>query len=176
MSDFGKIILSKPDEPDQEFILNKSLVTLGRATTNDIVLATSRVSRNHAQVQCTDGAIILTDLNSANGVRVNGQRITETKIQPGDTIDISGCVLQYLAPAPEIQEEVTMINSEKELELTLEQMTVPMSLNDTSLPRLIIHAPDRTREVLLFDDSYTIGRTAGSKLVLDYPKISRNHA
>jgi pSer/pThr/pTyr-binding forkhead associated (FHA) protein len=176
MSDFGKLILSRADEPNQEFILNKPLVTLGRATTNDIVLDEGRISRNHAQVQYTEDGIILTDLNSANGVRVNGQKITETSIQPGDRIEISGCVLEYLVPAPENREEVTLINSEKELELTLNQMTVPMSLNDTSLPRLVIHAPDRTWELLLLDDAYTIGRTAGNRLVLDYPKISRNHA
>ena len=135
-----------------------------------------RVSRNHAQVQCTEDGIILTDLNSANGVRLNGQKISETKIRAGDKIEISGCVLQYLAPTQDTHEEATLINSENELELTLNQMTVPISLNDTSLPRLVIHAPNRTWELLLVDDSYTIGRTAGNKLVLDYLKISRNHA
>ena len=127
-------------------------------------------------MQYTPDGIILTDLNSANGVWVNGQRVAETKIQPGDTIEISGCVLQYLAPAPDTREEVTLINSENELELTLNQMTVPISLNDTSGPQLVIHAPDRTWELSLDEDSYTIGRTPGNKLVLDYLKISRNHA
>ena len=84
MADFGKLILSKPDGLSQEFLLNKTLVTLGRATTNDIVLVEGRVSRNHAQVQCADDGITLTDLNSANGVWLNGQRIVETKIQPGN--------------------------------------------------------------------------------------------
>jgi pSer/pThr/pTyr-binding forkhead associated (FHA) protein len=176
MADYGKLILSKADGLNQEFILNKTLVTLGRATTNDIVLVEGRVSRNHAQVQCAEDGITLTDLNSANGVLLNGQRIVETKIQPGDTIEISGCVLQYLAPTQDTREEATLINSENELELTLNQMTVPISLNDTSLPRLVIHAPDRTWELLLVDDSYTIGRTTGNNLVLDYLKISRNHA
>ena len=176
MADFGKLILSKPDGLSQEFLLNKTLVTLGRATTNDIVLIEGRVSRNHAQVQCAEDGITLTDLNSANGVWLNGQRIVETKIQPGDMIEISGCVLQYLAPAPDTREEATMINSENEFELTLNQMTVPISLNETSLPRLVIHAPDRTWELMLVDDSYTIGRSNGNNLVLDYLKISRNHA
>jgi pSer/pThr/pTyr-binding forkhead associated (FHA) protein len=176
MTDFGKLILSKPDEPSQEFLLNKPLVTLGRATTNDIVLAEGRVSRNHAQVQCTEAGITLTDLNSANGVWLNGQRVSETKVQPGDTIEISGSVLQYLPPAPDTQEEVTLINSEHELDRTLHEMTVPISLNDTSQPRLAIHAPDRTWELSLDQDSYTIGRTTGNELILDYLKVSRNHA
>lgn len=176
MEDFGKLILSKPDGLNQEFMLNKTLVTLGRATTNDIVLTEGRVSRNHAQVRYTKDGVILTDLKSANGVWVNGQRISETKIQPGDTIEISGSILQYLAPAPDVQEEATILNSENELEMTLLQMTVPISLNETARPRLVIHAPDRTWELPLDDDSYTIGRTTGNTLALDYLKISRNHA
>ena len=176
MADFGKLILSKSDGLNQEFILNKRLVTLGRPTTNDIVLHEGRVSRNHAQVKCMEDGITLSDLNSANGVWLNGQRIVETKIQPDDTIEISGCVLEYRAPAPDTREEATLINSENELELSLHQLTVPISLNDTALPRLVIQAPDRTWELLLVDDSYTIGRTAGNNLVLDYLKISRNHA
>ena len=176
MSDFGKLILSKPDGPSQEFLLNKDLVTLGRATTNDIVLSGGRVSRNHAQVQCTEEGIFLTDLGSANGVWVNGERIVETKIQPGDRIEISGNVLQYLPVAQDQGEEATLINSEKELEQTLLQMSVPSSLNDTSGPRLVIHAPDRTWELALDEDSCAIGRAAANNLTLDYVKISRNHA
>lgn len=176
MTDFGKLILSKSGGLNQEFILNKSVVTLGRATTNDIVLTEGRVSRNHAQVACTENGIIISDLNSANGVWVNGQKVAEIKIQPGDKIEISGCELHYLSPVEDFIEEATMINSEHELEMTLNQMTVPISLNDTALPRLVIHAPDRTWELRLDDDSYSIGRTTQNKLVLDYLKISRNHA
>ena len=175
MQDFGRLILNKPDGLNQEFILNKNLVTLGRATTNNIVLEGGRVSRIHAQVQYTQEGVTLTDLHSANGVWLNGERIAETKIQPGDRIEISGHVLQYLSPVPDVREEATLINSEAELEMTLLQMSVPSALNDTSGPRLVIHAPDRTWELLLQDDSYTIGRATTNDLVLDYAKISRNH-
>ncbi len=176
MAEYGKLILSKPDGVHQEFILNKPLVTLGRATTNDIVLAEGRVSRNHAEVSCTDSGIALKDLDSSNGVLVNGQRVKEANIQAGDSFEISGFTLQYVASTEDAHEEATMINSESELEQTLHQMTVPISLNETSLPRLVVHAPDKTWELLLLDDSYSIGRTDGNDLVLDYQKISRNHA
>lgn len=176
MDDFGKLVLSKADEVSQEFMLNKSLVTLGRATTNDIVLVDGRVSRNHAQIECSPGGLTLKDLNSANGVWQNQSRVTETIIQPGDKFEISGYLIEYLPPTQDTHEEATQINTETELEQTLNHMTVPMSLNDTSMPRLVIHAPDRTWELSLTDDSYTIGRSARSKLVLDYSKISRDHA
>ncbi|HSK65695.1 MAG TPA: FHA domain-containing protein, partial [Anaerolineales bacterium] len=176
MSDFGKFILTKPDGLSQEFLLNKNLVTLGRATTNDIVLASGRVSRNHARVQCSEEGIVLTDLHSANGVWVNSEKVVETKIQPGDRIEISDYVLQYLPLAQDQGEQATLINSEHELEMTLLQMSVPSSLNDTSQARLVIHAPDRTWELPLEEDSCTIGRSTGNGLILDYAKVSRNHA
>ncbi len=176
MADFGKLILTKVDGVSQEFILNKSHVTLGRATTNDIVLNEDRVSRDHARVMCSQDGLTVTDLHSANGVWFNGQRVAEAKIRAGDKFEISGCVFEYLAATPDTHEEATLINTEKEFELTLNEMTVPISLNETALPRLVIHAPDRTWELLLTEDSYTIGRTAGNELVLDYLKISRNHA
>jgi pSer/pThr/pTyr-binding forkhead associated (FHA) protein len=176
MDDFGTLIVSKPGGVNQEFILNKSLVTLGRATTNDIVLVDGRVSRNHAQVTCSQNGLTLTDLNTTNGVWLNGQRVTEAIIQPGDKFKISSCVLQYLPPAVNTREEVTLINTESEFEHTLNEMTVPISLNDTSQPRLVINAPDRTWELSLIEDSYSIGRNAGNQIVLDYLKISRTHA
>lgn len=176
MTDFGKLILSKADGLHQEFILNKPLVTLGRATTNDIVLIQGRVSRTHAQIQCSQEGITLTDLNSVNGVWINGQKVRETELRPGDKIGISDCILQYLPPADDAREEATLINSEKELELTLAQMTVPISLNETSLPRLVVHAPDRTWEVPLTGDEWTIGRASSNNLALDYLKTSRSHA
>lgn len=176
MTDFGKLILSKADGLHQEFILNKPLVTLGRATTNDIVLVQGRVSRTHAQIQCSQEGITLTDLNSVNGVWINGQKVRETELRPGDKIGISDCILQYLPPADDAREEATLINSEKELEITLAQMTVPISLNETSLPRLVVHAPDRTWEVPLTGDEWTIGRASSNNLALDYLKTSRSHA
>lgn len=176
MADFGKLILSKPDGLSQEFILNKPIITLGRSTTNDVVLADSRVSRNHAEIKQTQDGTTLTDLNSANGVWIGDHRITESKIKAGDTFVISGYNLQFLAPADDTREEATLINSDHELEVMLTQMTVPVSLNNTSLPRLVIHAPDRTWELLLVEDSYAIGRSEANNLILDYPKISRNHA
>ncbi|MFN8460366.1 MAG: hypothetical protein U0X93_01145 [Anaerolineales bacterium] len=42
---------------------------------------------------------------------VNGQRVKEANIQAGDSFEISGFTLQYLAPTEDVHEEATMINS-----------------------------------------------------------------
>lgn len=173
--DFGRLILAGQDA-GREFALNKPLVQVGRATTNDIVIVDGRVSRSHARIDCASEGVTVTDLDSANGVRVNGQRIQQMRIQAGDRIEIGGSVLQYLAPTPDNREEVTMINTENELEVTLHEMTLPVSLNDTSRPRLVVSAPDRTWEHPLDLEACSIGRADGNGLVLDYPKVSREHA
>jgi len=49
--------------------------TVGRATTNDIVLANDSVSSNHALIEVEAYALKITDLQSTNGVAVNRTRM-----------------------------------------------------------------------------------------------------
>ncbi len=61
---------------------------IGRAPECELVLKDSRVSRRHARLQARDGVLVLTDLSSTNGTRVNGNRITELVLGEGDRIQI----------------------------------------------------------------------------------------
>jgi hypothetical protein len=64
-------------------------VSIGRDGDNGIVLAENTVSRRHALLsRSEDGRITLADAGSANGVYVNGQRVTETALSPGDQIQV----------------------------------------------------------------------------------------
>jgi pimeloyl-ACP methyl ester carboxylesterase len=51
-----------------------------------------------------------------------------------------------------------------------------MTLTNTSIPRLAIHTPNRTWEVLLNQETLSIGRHAGNDLMLDGGNVSRHHA
>lgn len=70
-------------------------VTIGREDDNTIQLNDERVSRFHAKVQDDDGRIILTDLESTNGTRVNGHPIQMRVLQPGDQVAIGRCLLVF---------------------------------------------------------------------------------
>ena len=70
-------------------------VTIGREEDNVIQLNDERVSRVHAKLQEDRGQIILTDLNSTNGSRVNGHPVQLRVLQPGDHIQIGRCTLLY---------------------------------------------------------------------------------
>lgn len=70
-------------------------LTIGREEDNQIRLNDERVSRFHAKVQEVDGRVILTDLESTNGTRVNGHPVKMRVLQVGDQVLIGRCLLLY---------------------------------------------------------------------------------
>jgi pSer/pThr/pTyr-binding forkhead associated (FHA) protein len=70
-------------------------VTIGREDENAIQLNDERVSRFHAKMQEDDGHIILTDLESTNGTRVNGHPVQLRVLRPGDQVGIGRCILLF---------------------------------------------------------------------------------
>ncbi len=68
-------------------------VTVGREDENSIQLNDDRISRFHAKLQDHSGRVILTDLDSTNGTRVNGHSVQMRVLQPGDVISVGRCVL-----------------------------------------------------------------------------------
>jgi len=70
-------------------------VTIGREEGNGLRLNDERVSRFHAKIQVEDGDIILTDLDSTNGTRVNGTAIQIRRLRPGDQLSIGRSTLLY---------------------------------------------------------------------------------
>ena len=64
-------------------------LTIGRSEGNTIVLADDRVSRQHARLQARGGVLVLVDLESTNGTRVNAREIKGTQeLQDGDTLEM----------------------------------------------------------------------------------------
>jgi hypothetical protein len=70
-------------------------VTIGREEGNALRLNDERVSRYHAKIQTEDGDIILTDLDSTNGTRVNGAPVQIRRLRAGDQVSIGRTMLLY---------------------------------------------------------------------------------
>jgi pSer/pThr/pTyr-binding forkhead associated (FHA) protein len=70
-------------------------VTIGREEGNILRLNDERVSRFHAKVQSDNGEIILTDLDSTNGTRVNNNVVQIRRLMPGDRVGIGRSLLLY---------------------------------------------------------------------------------
>lgn len=69
-------------------LLKKNLM-VGRRESCDIVLRFSNVSAHHCQLTCNGGYWYVKDLKSRNGVKVNGSRVTEKRLDPGDELTIA---------------------------------------------------------------------------------------
>src|ERR1700674_2745553 len=64
-------------------------ITIGRQDGNTIRLTERNVSRRHARLVKDNGSLLIEDLGSYNGVRVNGEKIAgPTKIKEGDLVEI----------------------------------------------------------------------------------------
>lgn len=70
-------------------------ITIGREEGNGLRLNDERVSRYHAKIQTEDGDVILTDLDSTNGTRVNGAPVQIRRLRAGDQLAIGRTMLLF---------------------------------------------------------------------------------
>lgn len=68
--------------------LSPAGMVLGRSHDSDLVVADERASRQHASIDLQGDTWIISDLDSANGTFVNGERIRERALRPGDEIRV----------------------------------------------------------------------------------------
>jgi pSer/pThr/pTyr-binding forkhead associated (FHA) protein len=69
-------------------LLKKSLL-VGRRESCDIVLRFSNVSAHHCQLTLNGGYWYVKDMNSRNGLKVNGLKVSEKLLNPGDELAIA---------------------------------------------------------------------------------------
>jgi hypothetical protein len=69
-------------------VLSGSRVTIGRSRECDVTLDDANVSRRHAELRREGGSWVVADLGSTNGVKVNGHRVSQQPLQPGDEITL----------------------------------------------------------------------------------------
>lgn len=76
--------------------LSREVITIGRDSSNDICLPGPGISRVHCRIGSIQGACVLEDSGSVNGVLVNGERVTgRRKLQDKDVIQILGFQLLF---------------------------------------------------------------------------------
>ncbi len=68
-------------------------ITIGREEGNMVQLNDERISRYHVKIQEDDGRLVITDLDSTNGTRVNGHVCSLKILRYGDTISVGRTVL-----------------------------------------------------------------------------------
>ena len=82
------IDVREPGRAARRVEVSGASMRIGRAPECELLLKDSRVSRRHARLQARGGVLVLTDLGSTNGTRVNGHRVTEVVLGAGDQIQV----------------------------------------------------------------------------------------
>ena len=70
-------------------------ITIGREEGNAVQLNDERISRFHIKIQEDQDMLVLTDLDSTNGTRVNGEQVQLRILRFGDIISLGRSVLRY---------------------------------------------------------------------------------
>ena len=95
----------KPAPRKQLYVVNsagdmckveKDTFIIGRSRTCDLVIPSSKVSRQHSGVVRENGEYYIEDLGSANGVWKDGVKIQKEKVRDGDEFMISEEVLKFI--------------------------------------------------------------------------------
>ncbi len=86
-------VIEGPDK-GKIFILQGSVITIGRREDNQVVLNDTNVSRYHARIICRRYWRIA-DLKSTNGVAVNGRQVKSFRLKSDDEIQIGSTLLKF---------------------------------------------------------------------------------
>lgn len=75
------------------FPLHEGKHTLGRGMNCEVKIASNSVSKEHATILVTNGKLIISDLDSRNGTFVNGIKIQNQRLSPGDKVSLHDVLL-----------------------------------------------------------------------------------
>ena len=96
-----KLLYTNGPDQGKEVELRPPFISAGRETDNDIVLLESQTSRYHAKIEMEGNTWFVRDLDSRNGVRLNGKRITKSSLLTiNDELQIGDTVFRLLESAP----------------------------------------------------------------------------
>ncbi len=87
-----KIIAISPKGTRKIFPLVANQTTLGRQDDCDLKIPLSEISRRHCQIIVEEKSVRIKDLGSANGTFVDGQKVDEQELKPGNVISLAGAI------------------------------------------------------------------------------------
>jgi hypothetical protein len=79
----------------KRFVIDRPRAVVGRSQRCDYVLSDPNISRRHFELQLRGSDWYLVDLESTNGVKVNGRRVNTSRLSPGDEIAVGSSNLKF---------------------------------------------------------------------------------
>ena len=90
-----RLLVSSVNVPMTGLTIDRAKVSIGRATTADLVIPDNNVSRMHCEITLDDDGWSIRDLDSVNGTLVNGKPVRYGAIDAGATIRVGDTTLRF---------------------------------------------------------------------------------
>ncbi|MCE0484737.1 MAG: FHA domain-containing protein [Methylacidiphilales bacterium] len=90
-----RLVAQSPEFAGQSFDLSGPEITVGRVADNKIQVEHASVSGHHAILKLDALDYVIRDLDSTNGTRVNGERVSEQKLRRNDVVRLGNIELLY---------------------------------------------------------------------------------
>jgi hypothetical protein len=110
-----RLVAQSPEFADKSFELSGVELTVGRLEDNMVQIEHASVSGHHALLTLDEQDYVLRDLDSTNGSRVNGEKITVQKLRRNDMVRLGNIELLYDSehappgrPMPSLSERVNL--------------------------------------------------------------------
>jgi predicted component of type VI protein secretion system len=130
-------LLSLADGPS--LTLDKPVMLIGRHEECDIQLKSRKVSRRHCCIAEVNDTLVVRDLGSTNGVRVNGKKLTEGRLKTGDELTIGNFTyrvqLEKIAKPPAVAAPIPIPSPGLDFDLELAEQ--PVVLEEVTPPQLL---------------------------------------
>ncbi|MBN1552995.1 FHA domain-containing protein [bacterium] len=81
-----------------KYRIDHPVISIGRSNSNRIVLDHKTISRHHCEIVENDGIFLIRDLDSSNGIRINGKKVDKSEIVSGDMIQIGMLEFRFILP------------------------------------------------------------------------------
>jgi pSer/pThr/pTyr-binding forkhead associated (FHA) protein len=132
-------LVSLDDGPS--IVLDKPILLLGRHPECDVQIDSRKISRRHCCIAQVNNTVVIRDLGSTNGIKINGIRVHEARLQAGDEVTIgshryrvANDSLPVMPNPPSPAQPVRSRQSDKTVDedALLEASEVPIPLDDPS--------------------------------------------
>jgi predicted component of type VI protein secretion system len=89
------VLVDSANGSDQSYWILPPPITVGRSPTAEVSIGDASISRRHCQFSNdSQGALVVRDLNSTNGIYIDDRRVTKAVLKPGDVVRLGAITLR----------------------------------------------------------------------------------
>src|SRR5580765_1675181 len=96
----AKLVLLSAGMTGRTHDLKVDKTTIGRVEDNTFPIAEPSVSSHHCEILMRGSEVVVRDLNSTNGTFINGEKVTETVLKPGQILRLGQIEMRLETDAP----------------------------------------------------------------------------